>query len=59
MKASYQNNIKRKGAEVVQEEVRQRLVAVGTKLERYGNRRGSSTGRINYLHQTRRNFSTN
>ena len=59
MKASYQNNVKRKCAEVVQEEVRQRLVAVGTKLERYGNRRGSSTGRINYLHQTRRNFSTN
>ena len=31
-------NVKRKVAEVVQEEVRQRLVAVGAKLERYDNR---------------------
>ena len=31
-------NIKRKGADVVHEEVRQRLVAVGAKLERYDNR---------------------
>ena len=31
-------NIKRKGAGVVHEEVRQRLVAVGAKLERYDNR---------------------
>ena len=31
-------NIKRKGAGVVHEEVRQRLVAVGAKLERYHNR---------------------
>ena len=30
-------NIKRKGADVVHEEVRQRLVAVGAKLERYDN----------------------
>ena len=31
-------DVKRKVAEVVQEEVRQRLVAVGAKLERYDNR---------------------
>ena len=31
-------SVKRKGVEVVQEEVRQRLVAVGAKLERYDNR---------------------
>ena len=31
-------NIKRKGADVVQEEVRQRLVALGTKLQGYDNR---------------------
>ena len=31
-------NIKRKGADVVHEEVRQRLVAVVAKLERYDNR---------------------
>ena len=31
-------DVKRKLAEVVQEEVRQRLVAVGAKLERYDNR---------------------
>ena len=31
-------NIKTKGADVVHEEVRQRLVAVGAKLERYDNR---------------------
>ena len=31
-------NVKRKGVEVVQEEVRQRLVAVRAKLERYDNR---------------------
>ena len=31
-------NTKRKGADVVHEEVRQRLVAVGAKLDRYGNR---------------------
>ena len=31
-------SVKRKGVEVVQEEVRQRLVAVRAKLERYDNR---------------------
>ena len=31
-------NIKRKGADVVHEEFRQRLVVVGAKLERYDNR---------------------
>ena len=31
-------NVKRKGLEVVQEEVRERLVAAGAKLERYDNR---------------------
>ena len=31
-------DVKRKVAEVVQEEVRQRLVVVGAKLERYDNR---------------------
>ena len=31
-------NVKRKGAEVFHEEVRQRLVAVGANLERYDNR---------------------
>ena len=40
MKTSYQSlkvHVKRKGADEVHEEVRQRLVAVGAKLERYDN----------------------
>ena len=31
-------NVKRKGVEVVHEKVRQRLVVVGAKLEKYDNR---------------------
>ena len=40
MKTSYQSlkvHVKRKGADEVHEEVRQRLVAVGAKLERHDN----------------------
>lgn len=48
-------SIKQKGVEVVHEELWQWLVAVGAKLERHG----SSTGRITYLYQTRRDYSTN
>ena len=46
------------GIVVVHEEVHQRLVAIGAKLERYGNRT-SSTDRIACLNQTKRNHSMN
>ena len=43
---------------MVHEEVQQRLVAAGAKLERCKIEQ-SSTGRIAYLNQTRRDCSTN
>ena len=53
-------NVKRKGVEVVHEKVRQRLVVVGGKFENYDNRtEQSSTSRIHYLNQTKRDCSTN
>ena len=51
-------NVKRKAADVVHEDVRQRLVPVGAKLERYDNST-KQYSRIDYLNQTRRDCSTN
>ena len=51
-------NVKRKAADVVHEDVRQRLVPVGAKLERYDNST-KQYSRIDYLNQTRRDCLTN